>query len=52
MLAQSSAIISEGKIPQILAVVKKEAIFQLLFDWSQQDGSVYIYWLGHPMHYL
>ncbi|MEA5592987.1 cytochrome P450 [Rivularia sp. UHCC 0363] len=35
-----------GNIPQILAAVKQKKYFQLLFDWSKQLGSMYVYWTG------
>lgn len=38
-----------GNIPQVLAAVKKKQFFQLLFDWSQQYGSIYVYWTGYPV---
>jgi cytochrome P450 len=38
-----------GNIPQVLAAVKKKQFFQLLFDWSQQYGSIYVYWVGVPV---
>ena len=38
-----------GNIPQILAAVKEKKYFQLLFDWSQQLGPIYVYWRGFPV---
>ncbi|MGK7919039.1 MAG: cytochrome P450 [Trichodesmium sp.] len=38
-----------GNIPQILAAVKEKKYFQLLFDWSQQFGSIYVYWANSPV---
>lgn len=38
-----------GNIPQILEAVKKKQFFQLLFNWSQQYGSMYVYWAGYPI---
>lgn len=38
-----------GNIPQVLAAVKKKQFFQLLFDWSKQYGSIYVYWAGAPV---
>lgn len=38
-----------GNIPQILAAVKQKKYFQLLFDWSQQLGPMYVYWTGFPV---
>ena len=38
-----------GNIPQVLAAVKKKQFFQLIFDWSQQYGSIYLYWAGDPV---
>ncbi|MGK7877310.1 MAG: cytochrome P450 [Xenococcaceae cyanobacterium] len=38
-----------GNIPQVLAAVKKKQFFQLLFDWSQQYGPIYVYWIGYPV---
>ncbi|WP_071190336.1 cytochrome P450 [Trichormus sp. NMC-1] len=38
-----------GNIPQVLAAVKKKKFFQLLFDWSQQLGPMYVYWAGQPV---
>ena len=35
-----------GNIPQILAAVKQKKFFQLLFDWSQQLGPMYVMWNG------
>ncbi|SRR5579883_534379 len=35
-----------GNIPQILAATKQKKIFQLLFDWSQQLGPMYVMWNG------
>ncbi len=38
-----------GNIPQVLAAVKEKKFFQLLFDWSQQLGPIYVYWTGSPV---
>jgi unspecific monooxygenase len=38
-----------GNIPQVLAAVKQKKFFQLLFDWSQQLGPMYVYWTGNPI---
>jgi len=38
-----------GNIPQVLAAVKQKKYFQLLFDWSQQLGPMYVYWTGNPV---
>lgn len=38
-----------GNVPQILAAVKQKKYFQLLFDWSQQLGPMYVYWTGNPV---
>lgn len=38
-----------GNLPQVLAAVKQKKYFQLLFDWSQQLGSMYVYWSGYPV---
>ncbi|HEY9878516.1 MAG TPA: cytochrome P450 [Leptolyngbyaceae cyanobacterium] len=38
-----------GNIPQVLEAVKKKQFFQLIFDWSQQYGSTYVYWAGEPV---
>ncbi|WP_193199493.1 cytochrome P450 [Nostoc sp. MG11] len=38
-----------GNIPQVLAAVKQKKYFQLLFDWSQQLGPMYILWTGYPV---
>jgi unspecific monooxygenase len=38
-----------GNIPQVLAAVKQKKYFQLLFDWSQQLGPMYVYWAGDPV---
>lgn len=38
-----------GNIPQVLAAVKQKKYFQLLFDWSQQLGPMYVYWTGTPI---
>ncbi len=38
-----------GNIPQVLAAVKEKKYFQLLFDWSQQLGPMYVYWTGNPI---
>ncbi len=33
----------------MLAAVKEKKYFQLLFDWSQQLGPMYVYWTGNPI---
>ncbi len=38
-----------GNIPQVLTAVKQKKYFQLLFDWSQQLGPMYVYWTSHPV---
>jgi len=38
-----------GNIPQVLAAVKQKKYFQLLFDWSQEFGPMYVLWLDSPM---
>ncbi len=38
-----------GNIPQILTAVKAKKLFQLLFNWSEQLGSMYVYWIGYPV---
>lgn len=38
-----------GNIPQVLAAVKQKKYFQLLFDWSQQLGPMYVYWANVPV---
>ncbi len=38
-----------GNIPQVLAAVKEKKFFQLLFDWSQKLGPIYVYWAGYPV---
>ncbi len=38
-----------GNIPQVLAAVKEKKYFQLLFDWSQQLGPIYVFWAGSPV---
>ncbi len=38
-----------GNVPQVLAAVKQKKYFQLLFDWSQQLGPMYVYWTGYPV---
>ncbi len=38
-----------GNIPQVLAAVKKKKYFQLLFDWSQQLGPIYVFWADSPV---
>ncbi|RCJ39397.1 cytochrome P450 [Nostoc punctiforme NIES-2108] len=37
-----------GNIPQVLAAVKEKKFFQLLFDWSQQLGPMYVCWTDQP----
>ncbi len=38
-----------GNIPQILAAVKEKKYFQLLFDWAQQLGPMYVCWTDYPI---
>lgn len=38
-----------GNIPQIVAAVKQKKFFQLLFDWNQQLGSMYVLWASKPV---
>lgn len=38
-----------GNIPQVLEAVKKKQLFKLMFDWSQQYGSMYVYWADYPV---
>ncbi len=38
-----------GNIPLLLAAVKDRQLFQVLFDWSQQLGPKYVYWVGDPV---
>ncbi len=38
-----------GNTPQVLAAVKQKKYFQLLFDWSQQLGPMYVFWAGTPI---
>jgi cytochrome P450 len=33
-------------LPQILAAVKQKKLFQQMFDWGQQLGSMYVIWNG------
>jgi unspecific monooxygenase len=33
----------------MLAAVKKKQFFQLIFDWSKQYGSIYVYWANTPV---
>ncbi|OUL19260.1 cytochrome P450 [Nostoc sp. RF31YmG] len=33
-----------GNLPQVLAAVKQKKYFQLIFDWSQQLGPMYVVW--------
>ncbi len=33
----------------MLAAVKQKKLFQLVFDWSQQLGPMYVYWVGEPV---
>ncbi|GAB1544646.1 hypothetical protein NUACC21_73220 [Scytonema sp. NUACC21] len=38
-----------GNIPQVLAAVKQKKFFQLLFEWSKELGSMYVYWANEPV---
>jgi unspecific monooxygenase len=38
-----------GHIPPLLAAVKNRQLFQILFDWSQEFGPRYLYWVGYPV---
>ncbi|MBE9156681.1 cytochrome P450 [Nodosilinea sp. LEGE 06152] len=38
-----------GHIPPLLAAVKNRQLFQILFDWSQEFGPRYVYWVGYPV---
>lgn len=38
-----------GNIPQVLTAVKQKKYFQLLFNWSQQLGPMYVYWTNVPV---
>lgn len=38
-----------GNIPQVLAAVRDKKYFQLLFDWSQELGSIYVFWGSKPV---
>ena len=38
-----------GNTPQVLAAVKQKKYSQLLFDWSQRLGPMYVYWVGRPV---
>lgn len=38
-----------GNLPQILAAVKQKQLFRLLFDWSQELGPIYVYWMSYPV---
>jgi cytochrome P450 len=35
-----------GNLPQLLVAVKQKKLFQLIFDWSQQLGPMYVMWNG------
>ncbi|MFM1841545.1 MAG: hypothetical protein RLZZ490_276 [Cyanobacteriota bacterium] len=35
-----------GNIPAVLRAVKQKQFFQLLWDWSKQNGPMYVYWVG------
>jgi cytochrome P450 len=37
-----------GNIPQVLTAIKQKKFFQLLFDWSQELGPMYVYWTDNP----
>ena len=36
-------------IPQVLKAVKQKKYFQLLFDWSQELGPMYVFWTSYPI---
>ena len=38
-----------GHLPSVLAAVRRHQFFQLLHDWSQACGPVYVYWVGKPV---
>jgi hypothetical protein len=35
-------------LPEILAAVKQKKFSQLIFDWSQELGPIYVYWIRYP----
>lgn len=35
-----------GNIPELLTAVKERKYFKLLFNWSQELGPMYAYWIG------
>ncbi len=35
-------------MPEILAAVKQKKFSQLIFDWSQELGPIYVYWIRYP----
>ncbi|MGB3786719.1 MAG: cytochrome P450 [Phormidesmis sp.] len=38
-----------GNVPQISAAIKQKQFFKLLFDWSEQYGPAYVFWVGKPV---
>ncbi|AFZ11054.1 Unspecific monooxygenase [Crinalium epipsammum PCC 9333] len=38
-----------GNIPQVLSAVKQKKFFQLVFEWSKELGSMYVYWADKPV---
>lgn len=38
-----------GNLPEILAAVKQKKFSQLIFDWSQELGPIYVYWIRYPI---
>lgn len=38
-----------GNIPQLSAALKAKRLSRLLFDWAQELGSMYVYWIDHPV---
>ena len=38
-----------GNIPQVSEAVKKKQLFQLMFDWSKQYGSIFVFWADTPV---
>ena len=38
-----------GNTPQVLVALKKKKYFQLLFDWAQKLGPMYVFWTSAPV---